>query len=263
VPRSQAHRLVEALNRPQNAQYAAAFDERSYDRNSDKYQEKAKDARGNLAATKPGDFGFGGGGGLAGGSGLAGGGAGRPNSSTQPADNAASKKTEEPNARNSSPAGGGSGMQATPGSARAAAKPATTTPVALAAADPMGRVDAPIARGETLQLVDARMRIRGEPVVLKLKVSEQGTIVVAGLGDVPVAGLTLREANERLAAGMKDKAPESAGAQLRRAAEQETLADAEDAVDVVIVLHRTPDPSAPATRPTTEPVAPTTLPARE
>jgi protein involved in polysaccharide export with SLBB domain len=213
VPRSQAQKLVETLNRPQNAQYATAY----ADRRAEAFPEKSKDAARNLATSETGTFG--------GGSGS--------QSTTNPAGVVALRKADDATARNGAPLGG-AGLRAS-----------STTPT-----DSENR-DAPIARGESLQLIDSRMRRNGQPLMLKLTVSEQGTIVVAGLGDVPVVGLTLRQANDRLTAAIKERTPESAGAQLRRSGTDDMTGVVDDAVDVVIVLHRSPDtaPAAPATAP--------------
>jgi collagen type IV alpha len=117
---------------------------------------------------------------------------------------------------------------APPASAPLAPAPPALVPPALvppaAAATRPAAGDA-IGRGDVLQLVYRNLR-RARPLATPVQVSDRGTIVAVGLGEVEVAGLTPAQATDRLTDAMRRRVPGSEGAELRRPTPEELAAAA-------------------------------------
>jgi hypothetical protein len=82
----------------------------------------------------------------------------------------------------------------------------------------------PIVVEESLLLIYRRFGGTSQPFGREVNVTPKGTIFVVGVGEVPVAGLTPLQASDRLTQGMQKKDPKSGGAELRRLSRQEISA---------------------------------------
>lgn len=105
--------------------------------------------------------------------------------------------------------------------APSAAKPAPAGPGGAASGQERSAIanptNAPLRPDETIDLVYLDLRRNGQPVAQPMQVSPTGTIIVAGLGEVSLAGLTPAGAADKVSQAMKARNAAARGVEIRRA----------------------------------------------